>query len=54
MSSSEAARNSIIVIFFSQGSKIISIELTTGFSNYNLQSLPVMIIGGIVGGLIGV
>ncbi len=53
MSASEAARNSIIVIFFSQGSKILSIALTTGFSSYNLQSLPVMLIGGIAGGLIG-
>ena len=34
MSANEAARNSIIVIFFSQGSKILSIALTTGFSNY--------------------
>ncbi|GAA0106235.1 sulfite exporter TauE/SafE family protein [Paraclostridium sordellii] len=53
MSANEAARNSIIVIFFSQGSKILSIALTTGFSNYKLEMLPIMLIGGILGGIIG-
>lgn len=53
MSANEAARNSIIVIFFSQGSKILSIALTTGFSNYKLEMLPIMLIGGVLGGIIG-
>lgn len=53
MSANEAARNSIIVIFFSQGSKILSIALTTGFSNYKLEMLPIMLIGGVLGGITG-
>lgn len=53
MTANEAARNSILVIFFSQGSKIFSIAVTTGFSSYNLDMLPAMIIGGITGGIIG-
>lgn len=53
MDAKEAARNSIIVILFSQGAKILSIATTTGFSSYNLRALPVMIIGGIIGGFLG-
>ncbi|MEW8962338.1 TSUP family transporter [Paraclostridium dentum] len=53
MTANEAARNSILVIFFSQGSKIISIAGTTGFSSYNLDMLPYMLVGGVFGGIIG-
>lgn len=53
MEAKEAARNSIIVIFFSQGAKILSVAFTTGFAVYNLTALPLMIIGGILGGFIG-
>ncbi|WP_250673080.1 sulfite exporter TauE/SafE family protein [Paraclostridium ghonii] len=53
MTANEAARNSILVIFFSQGAKITSIAVTTGFSSYNLEMLPFMLIGGIMGGIIG-
>ncbi|WP_419742263.1 sulfite exporter TauE/SafE family protein [Paraclostridium dentum] len=53
MTANEAARNSILVIFFSQGSKIISIAGTTGFSSYNLDMLPYMLVGGVLGGIIG-
>ncbi|MEG1131986.1 MAG: sulfite exporter TauE/SafE family protein [Romboutsia sp.] len=53
MSANEAARNSIIVIFFSQGAKILSIAATTGFSSYNLEMLPIMLVGGIMGGILG-
>lgn len=53
MTANEAARNSILVIFFSQGSKIISIAVTTGFSIYNLDMLPYMLVGGVLGGIIG-
>lgn len=53
MSANEAARNSIIVIFFSQGAKILSIAATTGFSSYNLEMLPIMLVGGIMGGIFG-
>ncbi|GAA0865001.1 Sulfite exporter TauE/SafE [uncultured Clostridium sp.] len=53
MSTNEAARNSIIVIFFSQGSKILSVALTTGFSSYKLEMLPLMMAGGVIGGIVG-
>ena len=53
MSANEAARNSIIVIFFSQGSKILSVALTTGFSGYKLEMLPLMMAGGVIGGIVG-
>lgn len=53
MTANEAARNSILVIFFSQGSKIILIAATTGFSSYNLDMLPYMLVGGVLGGIIG-
>ncbi len=53
MTARDAARNSIIVILFSQGAKIASIAVTTGFSSYTLNALPVMLIGGILGGFIG-
>lgn len=53
MSANEAARNSIIVIFFSQGAKILSIAATTGFSSYNLEMLPIMLVGGVMGGIFG-
>lgn len=53
MEARDAARNSIVVILFSQGAKILSIACTTGFSSYNLSVLPVMLIGGVLGGFIG-
>ena len=53
MTANESARNSILVIFFSQGFKIISIAVTTGFSSYNLDMLPYMLVGGVLGGIIG-
>ncbi|MEG1131683.1 MAG: sulfite exporter TauE/SafE family protein [Romboutsia sp.] len=53
MSANEAARNSILVIFFSQGAKIFSIAATTGFSSYNLEMLPIMLVGGVMGGILG-
>lgn len=53
MNTKDAARNSIILIFFSQGAKILSIALTTGFSSYNLKVMPYMIIGGVLGGFLG-
>lgn len=48
-----AAINSIITILFSQGAKIGTIALTTGFSNLDLSMLPFMVIGGVLGGIIG-
>lgn len=53
MNTKEAAVNSIITILFSQGSKLITIAASTGFSSFDLSMLPSMVIGGIFGGLIG-
>lgn len=53
MNAKEATRNSIIIIMFSQGAKILSVACTTGFGIYNLSALPVMLIGGVMGGLLG-
>ncbi|MEG1480760.1 sulfite exporter TauE/SafE family protein [Clostridium sp.] len=53
MDTKSAARNSIIVIFFSQGAKILSIAVSTGFSSYDLKVLPLMLVGGVAGGLLG-
>ncbi|MPQ44881.1 sulfite exporter TauE/SafE family protein, partial [Clostridium tarantellae] len=53
MNTKEAAINSIVTILFSQGAKLVSIALKSGFKAYDLSMLPVMIIGGILGGVIG-
>lgn len=53
MNAKDATRNSIIIIMFSQGAKILSVACTTGFGIYNLKALPVMLIGGVIGGLLG-
>lgn len=53
MEAKEAAVNSIITILFSQGSKLTTVALTTGFSLLDLSMMPLMIIGGILGGFIG-
>lgn len=53
MSPKEAAINSIITILFSQGSKLLSITVSTGFSSFDLTMLPFMISAGILGGVIG-
>lgn len=48
-----AAINSIIIILFSQSSKLLTISLTGGFSGMDLSMLPFMIIGAILGGTLG-
>lgn len=53
MNTKEAAINSIVIIFFSQSSKLTSILLSKGFKSYNLEVAIYMIIGGILGGYIG-
>lgn len=53
MKPKDAAVNSLLLIFFSQASKLTSIALTTGFAAYTLSPLWVMIPAGIAGGLIG-
>ncbi len=49
----EATRNSIFMIVFLQASKILDVAVIGGFTSYNLEVLPVMIIGAVVGGLVG-
>ncbi len=53
MTSKNAGINSIFIIFFSQLSALILIVITSGFGDYNLIMLLVMIPGGILGGWIG-
>ncbi len=48
-----AAFSSIIVIFFSQASKLLQILFTTGYSSYDLSIAPFLIIFAVVGGFIG-
>lgn len=53
MDTKSSAIHSIFIIFFSQGSKLLSILIGEGFGVYNLEVLPFMVIGGIFGGLLG-
>lgn len=53
MDAKASAIHSIFIIFFSQGSKLLSILFEEGFGVYNLEVLPFMIIGGIIGGFLG-
>lgn len=48
-----SAIHSIFIIFFSQGSKILTVLMNEGLSPYNLEVLPFMVIGGISGGFLG-
>lgn len=53
MNTKEAAVNSIITILFAQVAQLFTIVSTRGAEAFNLSILPVMIIGGILGGAIG-
>lgn len=53
MDAKVAALHSIFIIFFSQGSKLVTILFNEGFSGYNLEVLIYMIVGGIIGGFLG-
>jgi uncharacterized membrane protein YfcA len=53
MGAKEAAVNSIITILFSQGAQLFTIASSRGVEAFNLPILPVMVIGGVLGGLIG-
>lgn len=48
-----SAIHSIFIIFFSQGSKLLTILFSEGFSKYNLEVVIYMILGGILGGFLG-
>lgn len=44
---------SIIIIFFSQLTKLLTVALTTGLASYNLSMLPAMIAAALLGGFLG-
>lgn len=48
-----AAAHSVLIILFSQLSKLVSIGISTGFGMYDLNALYGMICGGILGGFMG-
>ncbi len=53
MDMKKSAITSILIILFSQFSKLILILLSEGFGGYDLNALYVMVPGGILGGFIG-
>ncbi len=53
MGAKEAAVNSIITILFSQGAQLFTIVSTRGIEAFYIPILPMMILGGIIGGIIG-
>ncbi|WP_160677237.1 sulfite exporter TauE/SafE family protein [Clostridium sp. C8-1-8] len=53
MSPKEAAVNSIITILFSQGSQLISIVSTRGVEAFQIPIIPIMVVGGVIGGIVG-
>ncbi len=48
-----AAFSSILVIFFSQASKLLQVFFTNGFANVDLSIAPFMIACAIIGGFVG-
>lgn len=53
MDPKEAAVNSIFIILFSQGAKMIKMITTGSFAYCDLTMLPYMIVAGIIGGIWG-
>lgn len=53
MNAKESMINSILIIFFSQLSNLVSVALMTGFGSYDLSMLGYMITGGVIGGYVG-
>src|SRR5690625_138141 len=53
MSAKDTSVNSLFIIFFSQMASLITTQVTTGFEPFNLELLPFIVAGGIIGGLIG-
>ncbi len=48
-----AAVYSILTILFSQLSKLVTVALTTGYAQYDLGVLPVIVLCGVAGGFLG-
>lgn len=53
MDAKESAINSLITIFFSQGSKLMGTLMKGSIGSYNLEAILLMLIGGIAGGMLG-
>lgn len=53
MKPKEAACNSIVIIFFSQFTSLLLVVNDITSSQYQLEQLPLMIAGGIIGGWVG-
>lgn len=49
----QATIYSLVTILFSQGTKLLSIALTTGFAKYDLSILAYIIPAALVGGIVG-
>lgn len=48
-----AAVYSILTILFSQLSKLVTVALTTGYAQYDLGILPIIVLCGVAGGFLG-
>lgn len=48
-----ATVNSLVLILFSQFSKLVNVSLTQGFASFDLSMLIYMIPAGIIGGIVG-
>jgi len=53
MNVKEAGINSVFIIFFSQFASLFLVSVKVGFVEMDLNMLPMMIAGGIIGGFIG-
>ena len=53
METKDAAVNSLILILFSQASKILNTSITKGLGTFDLTMLIYMIPAGVIGGIIG-
>src|SRR5690625_4814534 len=53
MNAKDASINSLFIILFSQISSLITTQVTTGFGQFNLELLPYIALGGVIGGFIG-
>ena len=48
-----AAVYSILTILFSQLSKLVTVAFTTGYAQYDLSVLPIIVLCGVAGGFLG-
>ena len=53
MTFKDASINSLFIIFFSQLSSLLTTQVATGFTPFELNMLPFIVLGGVTGGFIG-